>query len=389
MSTRLLTVTSYLGYFLIGFLSIILATALSYMIEDFGLTLATAGAAYSTRAAGTLAGVFLGGILSDKLGRKPLIVVGCLLQGMAMAFIASSGSWIWVLLLFAVAGMAGGFVNSSLNALVAEIHTRHRGAAMNILHGIYGIGALTGPLAVGLVLMRYGWRMAYYAAAALWLLYMLITLPLPYPSTQPGETKGAKPKSLPVRSFAASPILMMLILVSFIYNGVANGLVGWINTYLGDLEFSALLGAGMITVFYTGLTAGRFACGFFSDRIGFPQTILICSLGSLLFYPVAVLAKLPLVITVGVFFSGFFFSGLHPTGLAYANTLFPHMAGTITGTLSASMSLGAMAIPWIIGIIADHAGFIPGFSIGIALIALLVAIALRLLRTKPGTLCAR
>ena len=273
MSTRLLTVTSYLGYFLIGFISIILATTLSYMIEDFGLTLATAGAAYSTRAVGTLAGVFLGGILSDKLGRKPLIVVGCLLQGAAMAAIAASNSWIWVLLFFAVAGMAGGFVNSSLNALVAEIHTRRRGAAMNILHGIYGIGSLIGPLAVGLVLMHYGWRTAFYAAAALWLLYMLIAIPLPYPSAHRTQRKA---ETLAFGISYSKPILMMLILVSLSIR-VANG-CRWINTYLVDLSFHA---AGRHDHGFYTAPAGSLPA-IFSDRIGFPQTF-ICSLGTCLY----------------------------------------------------------------------------------------------------------
>jgi len=181
-----------------------------------------------------------------------------------------------------------------------------------------------------------------------------------------------------LKSFLIHPILITLFFVSFFYNGAATGLVGWINTYMEQMQFSTILGSSMVTVFYIGLTTGRFLCGIFSDRLGFSRTILICSIGSLLFYPLAVFTSQPILIAAGVILSGFFFSGLHPTGLAYANRLFPDSAGTVTGMLSTAMTLGAMILPWLIGLIADYSGFRAGLGLAFASLFILVAIAVRL-----------
>jgi MFS family permease len=379
VNKRLLTVTSYLGYFLIGLITVVLSPSLPFMIKDFNISLGVAGAVFTARAGGSFFGVFLGGILADKLGKKPLVIIGCLVQGISMTVIASANSWFIVLLFFIINGIFGGFLNTSLNTLVAEIYADRRGAAMNALHGVYGLGSLIGPLAIGLVLTwQFGWRMVFYGAAVLWILYMFLALGSPLPKVEKDSTD--KQKLAPVKSFLFHPVFILLFIVSFIYNGSATSLVGWINTYMNEMEYSTILGSGMVTVFYIGLTAGRFLCGLFSDRIGFSRTILYCSIGSLLFYPLAIYSSQPILIAIGVILSGFFFSGLHPTGLAYANKLFASSAGTVTGALSAAMSSGAMIVPWLVGLIADKAGFQAGFGLGLALLFILVAAAIKLVR---------
>ncbi|HHT64576.1 MAG: MFS transporter [Caldicoprobacterales bacterium] len=378
MNKRLWLTASYVGYFLIGLISVVLSPSLPFMIKDFSISLGTAGAVFTAQAGGLFFGVLIGGILADILGKKPLIVLGCLVLGLTMAAIAATSSWYLALLFFVLNGIAGGFLNTLLNIIVVEVSGTRQGAAMNALHGIYGLGSLIGPVAVGLVLTwQFGWRLAFYGSAVLWILYLLFVLSLSSPDTEK-KAAAAGIKEIPVRSFLFHPVFLLLFLVSFIYNGSATSLVGWINTHLNEMQFSAILGSSMVTIFYIGLTLGRFLCGYFSDRVGFSLTILVCSLGSLLFYPLGIYFSQPVLISIGVFLSGFFFSGLFPTALAYANRLFPSSTGTITGTLSTAMSLGAMIIPWLVGLLADGAGFQAGLSLGYALLFILAAAAIRL-----------
>lgn len=377
MNKRLWLIASYVGYFLIGLISVVLSPSLPFMIKDFSITLGAAGAAFTAHAGGLFFGVFVGGILADIFGKKPLIVLGCLIQGVAMAAIAATNNWYWVLLFFIFNGIAGGFLNTLLNTIVVEVTDTRQGAAMNALHGVYGLGSLIGPVAVGLVLTwQFGWRLVFYGSTILWILYLVLILSLPSPDIE--KSTATRRKHIPVKSFLFHPTFLLLFLISFIYNGSATSLVGWINTHMNEMQFSTILGSSMVTIFYIGLTLGRFICGYFSDRMGFSKTILICSLGSLLFYPFSIYFSQPVLISIGVFLSGFFLSGLFPTALAFANRLFPSSAGTITGTLSAAMSLGAMLIPWLVGLLADQAGFQAGLSLGFALLFFLAIAAIRL-----------
>ena len=380
MNKGILNSVSYLGYFFVGLVTIIRSPTLPFMIQDFNISLAIAGAVFTFRSIGSFFGVLLGGILSDVLGRKPLIVLGCLIQGIALAATALTKSWSFVLLFLFINGMAGGSLSTSLNALIAELNAERRGAALNALHGIYGLGSLIGPLLIGLILTwQFGWRAVYYGAAALWILFMILILASPFPKTKKeAETSGRS--KIELRAFLLNPVFLLLFFVSFIYNGSAHSLVGWINTYMNQLEYSAFLGSSMLTIFYLGLTIGRFLCSAWSDRIGYSRIILYCTVGSLAFYPAAIYSGHPLLIAIGVFLSGLFLSGLHPTGLAYANKLFPDSAGTATGILSAAMSLGAGIVPWLAGIIADKSGFRAGLGLGLALLIVLMVVAVSLKR---------
>lgn len=430
LNIQLLSFVAYFGYFLIGIVSFIISPTLPLIIEDFRITVGVAGVIFTAYAAGTFVGGLFGGYISDIAGKKTVINLGCILHIIGFLLTAATGSWILVLFFVCITGLGRGVLNTCLNALIADIHQGRRGSALNTLHGIYGAGSLIGPILAGLVLsLNYHWRVVYYGAAVVWIIFLLIIMPIKYPSVSDrftsasdnlttGESnnavksykgvsnnnhnnnynnnynnnhknnhnnnyvksrKNTKIGLASVKLIILNPIFIMLFFVSFIYNGAATGLIGWINTYLDGINFSVILGSGMVSVFYLGLTLGRFACRFLSEKIGYSKTILSCALGCFVFYPFTIFASNPLMITAGVFFSGLFFSGLHPTGLAYANSMFPSISGTVTGILYMAMSLGSMTIPWLIGLVAEKESFKAGFSISYTLIVILVGIAISLL----------
>jgi MFS family permease len=394
VNRRLLSFVTYVGYFIIGVATKVVAPTLPFIMRDFCITTGVAGAIFTVNAAGNFVGVLAGGIFSDLLGKKPLIILGCILQVIGLAFTAKFNSWAFILVLSFVIGLGRGFLNTSFNALISDINAHRKGAAFNTLHGIYGVGSLVGPAFIGFLLyFDYGWRFVYYGIAVLWLLYVLTVIPIKYPSAAKKEkasidsntnvyssekdTNGSKMAL--IKTVLINPAFIMLFMVSFIYNGSAGSLTGWINTYLEGGKNTILLGAGMLSIFYLGISLGRFICRFLSEKIGYLKTILVCSLGCLIFYPLIIFEVTPVLIAVSVFFSGLSFSGLHPTGMAYANTLFPSISGTVSGLLATALSLGTMTIPWIVGLVAEKSNFQIGFTIGYVLVVVLVGISTILL----------
>ena len=381
MNKSLLSFSSYTGYFLVGIVALIFAPTLPIMIKDFDITLGIAGIIFPAYSIGSFTGVLLGGILSDITGKKALIIVGSILQAVGLAFIPIVSSWAVVLGIFSIMGLGRGFLNTCFNAFVADINPHRRGAALNALHGVYGIGSLIGPLIIGLLLtFQYSWKLIYFGVAGIWMVYTIVNIFLQYPTT--GHIKKFEIKVDALKTIISSRVFILLFLISFIYNGAATGLVGWINTYMDQMKYPALFGASMVSVFYLGLTLGRFICSYLSDRWGYSKTILACAIGSFIFYPLTIFTSSPVTIALGAFFSGLFFSGLHPTGLAYANTIFSSISGTVTGLLSAAMSLGAMSIPWFIGLVAENSNFKAGLSIGYILVTILVCVAVFLILTE-------
>lgn len=205
--------------------------------------------------------------------------------------------------------MSLGLSKPTMNALVAELNVDRRGGAVNTLHGIYFVGALIGPVIMGYSLSRgISWIFIYYFLAFLSLIFVLVNISVSYPKF---EVDTDKFKNLKLKKFIKNRAFILLFLISFIYNGSATALVGWINTYMEQINFPTLLGAGMVSIFYIGLAGGRFVFGVYSEKIGYLKLIFYCTLGAAIFYPLTIFSSFPFIIIVGTLFSGFFLSGLY------------------------------------------------------------------------------
>ena len=107
------------------------------------------------------------GALSDRIGRKGLIVAGLLLQGGAIAAIAwTSGFWPWFAACVAL-GIGTGMVYPTLLAAVADVaDPAWRGSALGVYRMWRDLGFAAGAILVGIVADRAGMATAITAVAA-------------------------------------------------------------------------------------------------------------------------------------------------------------------------------------------------------------------------------
>ena len=98
-----------------------------------------------------------GGILSDRIGRKKVIVAGWIVYALVYGgFAVASSQWhAWAL--FMVYGVYFGLTEGVEKALVADFAPTHlRGSSFGLYHLIVGIGALPASLLFGLVWQKFG-----------------------------------------------------------------------------------------------------------------------------------------------------------------------------------------------------------------------------------------
>ncbi|MFA5072781.1 MAG: MFS transporter [Nitrospirota bacterium] len=103
-----------------------------------------------------------GGIVSDRIGRKKVIVSGWIVYAFVyMGFAFADAQWqAWAL--FAVYGIYFGLTEGVEKALVADFIPAHvRGSAFGLYHLVIGVGALPASLLFGLVWQMYGTATAF------------------------------------------------------------------------------------------------------------------------------------------------------------------------------------------------------------------------------------
>lgn len=112
-----------------------------------------------------------GGILSDRLGRKPLLIAGWAVYAVVYFLLGQAGAQWQVWTLFAVYGIYFGLTEGVEKALVADlIPQERRGAAFGWYNLALGLGALPASLIFGAIWDRWGAPTAFTFGASMALL---------------------------------------------------------------------------------------------------------------------------------------------------------------------------------------------------------------------------
>jgi MFS family permease len=125
-----------------------------------------------------------GGILSDRIGRKKVIIAGWIVYALVYAgFAAAYTQWhVWAL--FAVYGVYFGLTEGVEKALVADFAPDHlRGSAFGLYNLLIGVGALPASLLFGLVWQQFNAAAAFGMGAGFAILacVMIAVLPVQKP----------------------------------------------------------------------------------------------------------------------------------------------------------------------------------------------------------------
>ena len=124
-----------------------------------------------------------GGMLSDRAGRRPILVAGWLVYAMVY-FLFSRANHAWhAWALFAAYGIFFGLTEGTELALVADVVPKERrGAAYGWYYLAIGVGALPASLIFGVLWDRYGSPIAFSAGAGLALVAAVAMSMLPRPA---------------------------------------------------------------------------------------------------------------------------------------------------------------------------------------------------------------
>lgn len=106
------------------------------------------------------------GSLSDRFGRRPVLLISLLVMTLDYLVMAVAGS-IWLLFVTRVIGGITAATQSTANAFIADISKpEDKSANFGLLGAAFGLGFILGPV-IGGLLGEFGTRAPFYAAAAL------------------------------------------------------------------------------------------------------------------------------------------------------------------------------------------------------------------------------
>jgi len=110
----------------------------------------------------------LTGNLSDRLGRKPVIVLGLFASAAALPLIFRMTSFAGLVAVVPLLGLGVAAVTPATNALIADlVAARRLGTGMGVFGTIWDIGEAAGPILAGILIGQIGYEPAFDAIAAI------------------------------------------------------------------------------------------------------------------------------------------------------------------------------------------------------------------------------
>jgi MFS family permease len=125
-------------------------------LEMLGHGLAFVGIGLAVAAGTQLAATTTGGTISDRIGRKPVLLLAfaAALAGIAM-FVVAVPPWV-VIVAFVALGLGGGAQASASSALLADSRNGRTAAAAGVYWMTFDIAAIVGPVTTGLLVEFFG-----------------------------------------------------------------------------------------------------------------------------------------------------------------------------------------------------------------------------------------
>ena len=353
----LLLLIIYIAFIGLGIPDSLFGTAWPAIYTEFGIPVSRGSLITMLISGGTIISSLLSAELIRRFGTGRITAFSTSLTAAALFGFSCSGNLL-LLCLFAVPlGLGAGAIDTALNNYVA-LH--YRASHMNFLHCFYGIGVSLSPLLMSLALSAGSWRNGY--RTVFWLqagIAVLTILAFPLGkrvSAVSGQDEEAA-ETVRFSRLLRDSRVRMACLVFIGSCGLEYSCGNWGSTFLvtsRGLEADA--GAGMITLYYVGIAAGRFLSGILSFRLGSRRLVLM---GQAVVLAALLLLCLPGLALPGL---GLFLVGLG-NGPVFPNMLHltPRIFGkrlsqSVMGVQMAASYVGILLAPALFGVIAQEIG---------------------------------
>lgn len=381
---QLLLVVIYISFISLGLPDSLLGSAWPIMYSELNVPISYAGIISMIIAVGTIISSLQSDRLTKKLGPGKVTAISVAMTATALFGFSISKSFMALCIWAIPYGLGAGSVDASLNNYVAlNYESRH----MSWLHCMWGVGATLGPYIMGYVLTKdMSWSSGYHIIGILQIaltLVLILSLPLWKKRNIIDSGEDINEKVLSIKEIIKIPGAKEVMLCFFCYCALEQTASLWASSYLTIYKgISADTAASLASMFFIGITIGRFFSGFITMKLNDTQMIRI---GSFLIGVGIIIMLLPFgtnASIVGLIMIGLGCAPIYPCIIHSTPEHFGEdKSQAIIGVQMASAYVGTCIMPPIFGLIANYIS-VALFPVFLLAILIVMAIMHELLKKK-------
>ncbi len=356
MYTLLLAVI-YLAFVSLGLPDSLLGSAWPVIQPDFGVPVSWAGLVTMIISGGTICSSLLSDRLTKKFGAGVVTAVSVAMTAAALFGFSTAGRF-WMLCLWAIPyGLGAGAVDAALNNYVA-LHYSSR--QMSWLHCFWGVGTIVSPYIMSYALASAHWQDGYRWVSFVQIgitLLLVLSLPLWKKRKEGAEEEKAEPLGLK-KTFGIRGVPQLLT-GFFAYCAADSSVMLWASSYLVSVRsVSEERAAAFASLFFIGITAGRFLSGLVSGRLGDKALIRIgAGIGTAGIVCLLLPVRTEYLALVGLVVTGLGFAPIYPSVIHSTPDHFGRdKSQAVIGVQMASAYVGSTFAPLLFGLLSEALG---------------------------------
>ena len=354
----LLLALIYLAFISLGLPDSLLGAGWPTMYGELGVPVSYMGIVSMVISGGTIVSSLMSDRLTRKFGARVVTVVSVFLTAGAL-FGFSFSDRFWMLILFSVPyGLGAGAIDAALNNYIAlHYSSRH----MSWLHCFWGVGAIVSPFVMSYALTSSAWNDGYRIVGYIQLgIAALLLVTLPVWKINSKKADAVEQKSIGLLGALKIKGVPFILIGFFAYCAAEATAMQWASTYFVEVKhISEAQAAQFASLFYIGITAGRFLSGFVSAQMGDRRMIIIgasvLTLGIILLVIPVTATELSLAgfVIIGLGCAPIYPSIIHSTPANFG----AENSGAIIGIQMACAYVGSTFMPPLFGLIGNATDF--------------------------------
>ena len=350
----LLLAVIYLAFISLGLPDSLLGSAWPTIRTALDVPLSYMGFVSMIISGGTIISGLMSERLTKKLGTKYVTLISVFLTAAAL-FGFSTVKEFYQLCLWGIPyGLGAGAIDAALNNYVA-LH--YKSKHMSWLHCFWGVGTIVSPYVMSYALVHSSWSNGYRTVSYLQFgiaAVLLFTLPL-WKANKSADEAESGGELLGLKGALKIKGVPTLLIGFFAYCAAEATTMLWASSYLEGVRGSSKNEAAAFgSLFFIGITAGRFLSGFITDKVGDNRMIRIGT-GVALFGVLLILLPFKMTSLVGFIIIGLGCAPVYPCIIHSTPRNFgAENSQGIIGIQMASAYVGSTFMPPVFGLIANN-----------------------------------
>jgi len=372
-------------FIILGSISVELMDALDINADQFGTLVM---GLYLTSC---IVQIFIGPLI-DKIGHKPIAILGFFFTGLSLFILAFSSRFSPALAACILLGIGAMSLNTVGNTIIPIVlfEGKDPARASNFGTAFFGLGYVLTPLFIVFILktMNLGYNIALIIIGILSLVFLVVTLTVTFPKVSTGYKFSMAFKVL------LKPPVLIAALALFCYTSLESSMGIWIKKlmeelYGGSVNITASTKAGLVlSLFGLSMMAGRFLFSAVKNLTSIGSKVIsMMSILSVLAIILMIIARDPVLGIIAVLLVGLAFAPIFPTIIGITFSKFDtSLYGSIFGIIFAVGLLGGTFLPKFIGNISVGSTVQQSLPIAAVMAGILLVISLFIGRIgKPKT----